>query len=230
MLDNLNAVSNNNALMTNLSVKKAEITAAASISANTKKSDTAEQSEGRFDTFEKSLFPKDEEGDDGTGIYSENTIAAQLKDVQNQREEAFKDFIRSLITDQAEEANFSFMGLDLKVTEADSQKALESISEGGEYSIDSVATRIMDMAEALAGGDQTKLALLRNAVSDGFGEAAKRLGLKDEEMPDITRKTYDEVMMRFDKWEQSFNPTDAEDTENAEKTAGIQNTEESATE
>ncbi len=190
----------------NLSVKKLETSVVAN---NQNKTSNSEQfSEGRYDTFEKSPQHTPSE----SGIYSKESIVEQLKLSEEQRQEAFNKFIQGMVTDQLEASNFSFMGLDLFVTEEDSAKALESISEGGEYSVDAVATRIMDMAEALSGGDESKLALLRQAVKDGFSDAMGQLGLEEDEMPEITSKTYDEVMTRFDKWEESFKTPEEETT------------------
>ncbi|MGN0605716.1 MAG: hypothetical protein ACI4JM_04250 [Oscillospiraceae bacterium] len=195
MVNNIQSTQTN--AVSDISVKKLET---ASASTKQKQSSNSEQYEGRYDTFEKS----NSSSEDTTGIYSKEKIAEQLELAEEQRQQAFHNFIQSMVTEQFEESNFTLAGLNLKVTEADSQKALEAISDGGEYSVDAVATRIMDMAEALAGGDQTKLAMLREAVTAGFSDAAKKLGLKDEEMPDITKETYAEVMNRFDAWEQSF--------------------------
>lgn len=186
---------------------------------------SAESADGRYDTYEKS---DNQLKSEDTGIYSKESIKEQLKAAEEQRQQAFKNFISSMVTDQIGESNFSLLGFDLKVTEADSQKALEAISDGGEYSIDSVATRIMDMAEALSGGDQTKLSLLRQAVTDGFSDAAKKLGLKDDDMPEITKKTYTEVMNRFDKWENSFKETDNKDEKSSDETDKTNNVSKSA--
>ncbi len=182
------------------SVKKVE-TAVASTGA--KVSDSDKEPEGRFDKYEKS--PDNTPSD--SGIYSKESIVEQLKLAEEQRQEAFNNFIRGMVTDQLEASNFSFMGLDLFVSEEDSAKAQEAVSDDGEYSVNSVATRIMDMAEALSGGDESKLALLRQAVTDGFADAMGQLGFdfsKKEDIPEITKNTYDEVMTRFDKWEASF--------------------------
>ncbi len=202
----------------NLSVKKLETSVAVSNQNKTSASD--QSSEGRYDKFEKS--PENTPSE--SGIYSKESIVEQLKLAEEQRQEAFNKFIQGMVTDQLEASNFSFMGLDLFVTEEDSAKALEAISDGGEYSVDAVATRIMDMAEALSGGDESKLALLRQAVKDGFADAMGQLGLEEDEMPEITSKTYDEVMTRFDKWEESFKTPEEETV--AEETA----TEETTTE
>lgn len=110
----------------------------------------------------------------------------------------FKETIKKMIAKQGETVNLKLMGQDLHVTVEDSQKASESISEGGEYSVDAVAGRIMDMAKALSGGDKSKIGMLRDAVKEGFKAAGKELGT---ELPDICNKTYDEIMKRFDEWE-----------------------------
>ena len=64
-----------------------------------------------------------------------------------------------------------------------------------------VADRIMNIATSIAGDDPKKLETLRSAVQAGFKQAGidftEMTGKKD--MPEITGKTYDEVMSRFDK-------------------------------
>jgi hypothetical protein len=51
------------------------------------------------------------------------------------------------------------------------EEAAEAVGEGGAYSVDSVATRIMDMATAIAGGDPDKLRQMQSAVEEGFKQA-----------------------------------------------------------
>jgi hypothetical protein len=41
---------------------------------------------------------------------------------------------------------------------------------------------------------------LKNAIIQGFKEAKKEFGGK---LPDISQRTYDEVMKKLDEWEQS---------------------------
>ena len=110
----------------------------------------------------------------------------------------FKETIKKMIAKQGETVNLKLMGQDLHVTVEDSQKAQEAISDGGEYSVDAVSTRIIDMAKALSGGDKSKIGALRDAVKEGFKAAGKEFGT---DLPDICNKTYDEIMKRFDEWE-----------------------------
>ena len=112
----------------------------------------------------------------------------------------FKELIRKMVAKQGEKSNLTLMGQKLNVSVEDSQKAQTAIAEGGEYSVDAVAGRIMDMAKALCGGDKSKIPVLRKAVQEGF----KSAGLEFNDgagLPDICNKTYDEIMKRFDDWE-----------------------------
>ena len=98
--------------------------------------------------------------------------------------------------------------ISLHFSTEDIEAAKESISDGGFYSVDAVATRIMDMAMSLAGDDPEKISVMRDAVTKGFGKAAETLHLKEDDMPDITKDTLAEVMKRFDDWEESYKKTE----------------------
>lgn len=78
--------------------------------------------------------------------------------------------------------------------------AQTAIAEGGPYSVNAVADRIMTLATAIAGEDQDKLQKMRDAVEEGFSQAA--LVFKDattSDLPQICKDTYTEIMSRFDK-------------------------------
>ncbi len=81
------------------------------------------------------------------------------------------------------------------------EAAKAAISEGGVYSVNSVADRIFGLAEKIAGGDPEKLQQMRSAVEKGFELAGvsfkKATGV--DKMPEITKQTYEEIMGRFDK-------------------------------
>lgn len=75
------------------------------------------------------------------------------------------------------------------------EEAAAAISEDGAWGVNAVATRLMDMAISLSGGDVTKAGMLREAVQKGF-EAVGALG----ELPQVCQDTYAETMKRFDYW------------------------------
>lgn len=195
-INNVN-VSNPVLISGKTAAETAKISAAEKTVAEKIKSDDKEV---RTDSFTKSAETKTEE----TGIYSRESLLEQLRNSEEQRVKAFEDTIRSMAAQQGQAINFTFRGQGLHVTEEQRAEAEKSISEGGEYSVNSVADRIMNMAKALAGEDSSKISMLREAVQKGFSGAASLLGKKDDEMPEITKNTYSEVMKRFDDWENSF--------------------------
>jgi hypothetical protein len=153
-----------------------------------------------------------------TGIYSKESVMKTVGELEEQRTQAFVSMIEKMFEAQGNSGFLSVAditkNISLNFTQEDIDAAKESISEGGFYSIDAVSTRIMDMAMALAGDDPSKISIMRDAVTKGFGQAAKTLNLREEDMPDITRDTFKEVMKRFDDWEDSYKKEDQ-----AEKTS-----------
>lgn len=179
------------------------------------------EKEARTDSYESSGNNKT----DATGIYSRESLLEQLRNSEQQRVKAFEDTIRSMMAQQGQMINLTFRGVGLHVTEAQRAEAEKSVSEGGEYSVNAVSNRIMDMAKALAGEDSSKISILREAVQKGFGGAASLLGKNEDEMPDITKDTYKEIMKRFDDWENSFKKDESEtqtDAGNQTETEGTE--------
>lgn len=76
-------------------------------------------------------------------------------------------------------------------------EANDLIGPDGPLGIEAMSDKIVDFAKAISGGDKSKLAILRKAIDKGFKEAEKTLG----GLPDISRKTYDRIMDKLDKWE-----------------------------
>lgn len=157
------------------------------------------------DVFEKSVleekitYTKQDVEQKAKKVNKSDTEEVQRLIKENERkQEEFKQLIRSLIADQGGKYNLILFEQKLNVTPEVVEEAKESISDGGEYSVDSVATNIMNMAKALSGGDTSKIKELRDGFIKGFKEAEKAWG---GELPEISKKTYDEVLKRFDEWE-----------------------------
>ena len=106
------------------------------------------------------------------------------------------------------------------------EEAQKAISDGGDWSVDAVAGRIMDMASTIAGGDVTKLQQMQDAVEKGFKQAG--IAFKDatgeDKMPDITQKTHDEVTKRFNALYDQLNKK-TDDTQSAQNTKDAQSKE-----
>ena len=89
------------------------------------------------------------------------------------------------------------------------EDAAKAIAPGGAWSVDAVSTRVFDLASAIAGNDPEKLSAMRAAVEEGFKQAG--ITWKDatgqDEMPEISKQTYNEIMSRFDKRAEELNGT-----------------------
>lgn len=89
------------------------------------------------------------------------------------------------------------------------EDAAKAVAEGGDWSVDAVATRIFDLAKAIAGDDPEKLSAMEAAVEEGFKQAGEvwsnATGLQD--MPDITKDTQAEIRKRFEELKSNLNPT-----------------------
>lgn len=127
--------------------------------------------------------------------------ADELMAMERQRMDSFQQMLRGMITKQGQKSNLTLFGMDLTVTAADRNAAAAAIAPGGEYSVDAVAGRILDMAKALSGGDPSKIEELRTAVQKGFKAAGVDLGGK---LPSICHDTFNKVMEGFDEWKNSF--------------------------
>lgn len=82
------------------------------------------------------------------------------------------------------------------VDAATQKKAQEAISEDGYWGVKQTSDRIVSFATALAGNDSKQLEKMRDAFLKGYEKAEKTWGGK---LPEISKKTYDAVLEKFDK-------------------------------
>lgn len=187
----------------------------------------------KTDTFVKSA-----EEDTTNSTYKpirKKLTAEEIKSLKDEQAKLEADLIKKFISDtiknqnklvgksnsdETEDNEFSQNSKDLLVKifgslekaypkiETTPEGAQATISEGGAYSINAVADRIMTMATAIAGDDQTKLQKMRDAVEEGFSQAGLTFkNATNSDLPQICKDTYTEVMSRFDKLQ---NKTDVE--------------------
>jgi hypothetical protein len=72
-----------------------------------------------------------------------------------------------------------------------------AVEEGGYYSAEATSERLVQFAIGISGGDTAKADMLVNAVKKGFALAADVWG---GELPDISQRTYELTMEKFDAW------------------------------
>lgn len=93
---------------------------------------------------------------------------------------------------------------DFTVDAATKAQAQEDISEDGYWGVEQTSDRIIDFAKALTGGDPELIDQMQEAFEKGFSEATKSWG---KELPEISQKTYDAVIEKFEAWRNEANGT-----------------------
>jgi len=76
-------------------------------------------------------------------------------------------------------------------------QAQKDIADDGYWGVEQTSDRIVDFAKALSGGDSAKADKMIEAFKKGFEQATKSWG---KSLPDISQRTYDAVMEKFDAW------------------------------
>ena len=99
---------------------------------------------------------------------------------------------------------------DFTVDEATRAQAQADIADDGYWGVDQTSDRILDFAKALSGNDPEKADLLLDAFKKGFKEATKSWG---QDLPDISQRTYDAVVEKFNKWKNGTEETEAAQTQ-----------------
>ena len=76
-------------------------------------------------------------------------------------------------------------------------QAQADISEDGYWGVNQTSDRILDFAKALASDDPEKADKMMEAFKEGYKKAEEMWGGK---LPEISQKTYDAVLSKFEAW------------------------------
>ncbi len=132
---------------------------------------------------------------------SPSSVSSALTSAQTDR---VSDLVYSLLGKQTQSFGASTgswkFTLSINVTFDTSDFGSDTVGNGDDWGVDAVATRIMDLAVSLSGGDASKLDTLQAAVNKGFDQAANTLG---GTLPDICQQTRQEITNRFDDWREN---------------------------
>ncbi len=93
---------------------------------------------------------------------------------------------------------------DFTVDAATKAQAQADIAEDGYWGVEATSDRILDFAKALTGGDPSKIEEMRDAFEKGFKQATETWG---GELPELSQKTYEATMAKFDAWANEANGT-----------------------
>ena len=145
-------------------------------------------------------------------------MVAKLKADAEQRTSQLRSLVEKMMTKQGTAiANADSMWSILAegnftVDEETRKQAQADIAEDGYWGVEQTSDRILDFAKALSGNDPEKADLLIDAFKKGFKDATKSWG---KDLPDISQRTYDAVLDKFDKWKNgSTTETAGTETEN----------------
>lgn len=134
--------------------------------------------------------------------YTPNTeLVNKLKADADARAQQLRSLVEKMMTGQAStygKANDIWQFLrsgNYTVDAATKLQAQADIAEDGYWGVEQTSDRIIDFANALTGGDPDKIEDMRAAFEKGYKQAEKTWG---GSLPDISKRTYDAVMKKFD--------------------------------
>ncbi len=135
--------------------------------------------------------------------YTQNTsLVNKMKADAEAHTQQLQNIVQQLMTKQGQTFNNAngiwsiLAGGNLKVDPATQAQAQKDIAEDGYWGVKQTSDRIIDFATALTGGDPSKIEEMREAFKKGYKQAEKTWG---GQLPDISQRTYDAVMEKFDK-------------------------------
>ena len=135
--------------------------------------------------------------------YTQNTnLVNKMKADAEAHAQQLQNIVQQLMGKQGETYNTAngiwsvLASGNFTVDAATKAQAEKDIAEDGYWGVQQTSDRIIDFANALTGGDPSKIEEMREAFKKGYKMAEKTWG---GQLPDISQRTYDAVMEKFDK-------------------------------
>lgn len=145
-----------------------------------------------------------------TGVLYESTAktdkASFLKVQLEANNEAISNRYSQMVRDMLSEQNNAINSYNQTIADIMSGKkslkeaaeeAAKAISEDGYWGVKQTSERIFNFAQALTGGDVSKMPSMLEAFKKGYDQAAKAFG---GELPELCKQTYDEVLKKFEDY------------------------------
>ena len=166
------------------------------------------------EAYKKALYAREAEGT--VTKKTDYALVNKLKADAEERTSQLRSLVEKMMTKQGvaigtADSMWSFLAKgDFTVDEATRAQAQADIADDGYWGVDQTSDRILDFAKALSGNDPEKADLLLDAFKKGFKEATKSWG---QDLPDISQRTYDAVVEKFNKWKNGTEETEAAQTQ-----------------
>jgi hypothetical protein len=141
-------------------------------------------------------------------------IIAKLKADADERTAQLKSLVEKMISKQGQtlasaDDMWKFLASgDFTVDAETKAQAQADIADDGYWGVDQTSDRILDFAKALSGDDVSKAEELLEAFKEGFSQATKAWG---QDLPELSQKTYDAVLEKFDAWINGTEDDESED-------------------
>lgn len=162
------------------------------------------------------VYEKDSKASDTVTKKTDYALVNKLKEDAEQRTAQLRSLVEKIMTKQGAaigtaDSMWSFLAKgDFEVDAATKAQAEKDIAEDGYWGVEQTSDRILDFAKALSGNDPDKADLLLDAFKKGFAEATKSWG---DKLPDISQRTYDAVVEKFENWKNGTETAEAAQTE-----------------
>ncbi|MFZ6779766.1 DUF5610 domain-containing protein [Undibacterium sp. Ji83W] len=128
-----------------------------------------------------------------------------LLEESNRKAQDIINLIKPLVEQQGLELSKVVSGQQKITASPEAIKAAQAaIADGGEFSVQKTAERILSFAKAAIGDDPAKLDKITAAVEKGFKEAADILG---GSLPDISKQTLETIRTEFARWKSEGIPS-----------------------
>lgn len=178
---------------------------------------TKKKSESSTKTDTGVVYEKSSDQTSGTVTKkTDYALINKLKADAEERTSQLRSLVEKMMTKQGvaigtADSMWSFLAKgDFTVDEATRAQAQADIADDGYWGVDQTSDRILDFAKALSGNDPEKADLLLDAFKKGFKEATKSWG---QDLPDISQRTYDAVVEKFNKCKNGTEETEAAQTQ-----------------
>lgn len=186
-----------------MSVNSVTTSMEATYSAYSTKADSAKKAETPKKTEEPAAVYESSADKTASNKKAANLkVANYIKTANEARVSQLENIVHKLIAGQGDAYGkaknmWQFLASgNFTVDAATKAQAQADIAEDGYWGVNATSDRIVDFAVALAGDDPDKLEEMRSAFLQGFNKAKETWG---GELPEISQRTYDAVMEKFDK-------------------------------
>ncbi len=140
---------------------------------------------------------------DSTKVTDYSSIVAKMKQQQANHNKQLQNLVDQLLSKQANKyTSLAEMFKNIEVDPATKAQAQKDIGEDGYWGVKQTSDRLVEMAQALSGGDATKADEMIKAIKKGYDQAAEAWG---GELPDICQKTIDAATEKLNQWRDSVN-------------------------